>query len=106
MVNESSAIIVSSAQYKARSTMVKDRTRISLFWRQNSLRMKRETKIRRRWWMDDQPGGEAEDGAHGWWIGMVGTLAWQQLLQEPHDEALGHPGRQTEGAGKGETVLS
>ena len=57
--------------------------------------------------VDDQPGGEAEDGAHGWWIGMVvGTLAWQQLLQEPHDEALGHPGRQTEGAGKGETVLS
>ena len=50
---------------------------------------------------DDQPGGEAEDGAHGWWLGSLGTVAWQQLLQEPHDEALGHLGRQTEGAGNG-----
>ena len=51
--------------------------------------------------VEDQPGGEAEDGAHGWWLGSLGTVAWQQLLQEPHDEALGHLGRQTEGAGNG-----
>ena len=84
--------------------MVKDRTRISLFGKFTEDEKRNQDK---KEVVEDQPGGEAEDGAHGWWIGMVvGTLAWQQLLQEPHDEALGHPGRQTEGAGKGETVLS
>ena len=72
--------------------------------------MKRGSKKNKKEEEDEQqPGGEAEDSAHGWWIGrrVVGALAaWQQLLQEPHGEALGHLGRQTEGAGKEEMVLS
>ena len=87
--------------------MVKVRTGISLFWKIWETEFTEDEKRNRniillnKEEVDVQPGGEAEDGAHGWWIGMVGTLAWQQLLQEPHGEALGHLGRQTEGAGKG-----
>ena len=85
--------------------MVKDRTRISLLWTiggETELAEDEKRNQNKKEVVDDQPGGEAEDGAHGWWIVMVvGTLAWQQLLQEPHGEALGHLGRQTEGAGKG-----
>ena len=83
--------------------MVKVRTRKSLFWKiwETEFTEDEKRNQNKKEVVNDQPGGEAEDGAHGWWIGMVGTLAWQQLLQEPHDEALGHLGRQTEGAGKG-----
>ena len=98
--------VISTVQSKEHK-MEKDRTRISLFWKTWETEFTKDETKNKKEVVDSQPGGEAEDGAHGWWIGMVvGTLAWQQLLQEPHDEALGHPGRQTEGAGKGETVLS